>query len=148
MKRNEILELNGVEYTLELNRDSALAIEKRVNLKEVEKIINTEREIEYIDEIPLDEDPFADNELEKLEEDANNKINALKKAVQVAFYIWLYPEHKMNINQVKELLEPEFEDDKKMKDLFMIFKDCMEKCSNITSEYRNNSKNLKALNNK
>ena len=33
MKRNEIIELNGVEYTLELNRDSFLQIDKICNIK-------------------------------------------------------------------------------------------------------------------
>ena len=33
MKKNEILELNGKEYTLELNRESAINIEKYTNLQ-------------------------------------------------------------------------------------------------------------------
>ena len=38
MKRNEIIELNGVEYTLELNRDSFIQIDKICNVKKWKSI--------------------------------------------------------------------------------------------------------------
>jgi len=39
MKKNEIIELNGKEYTLELNRDSFLQIDKICNVKNSMEII-------------------------------------------------------------------------------------------------------------
>ena len=39
MKKNEIIELNGVEYTLELNRDIFLKIDKLCNIQKSMNII-------------------------------------------------------------------------------------------------------------
>ena len=105
MKRNETIELNGAEYTLELNRDSAVKIEERTNLS---KVVENAREslIEYIDEIDDNEDPFADdttldNIIEKMEEKEKN----LQKVISVAFYIWLYPNHHLKYSKVKESIK-------------------------------------------
>ena len=50
MKRNEIIELNGVEYTLELNRESFLQIDKICNVKKSMEIIQRGL-YEYVEEI-------------------------------------------------------------------------------------------------
>ena len=50
MKKNEIIELNGVEYTLELNRDSFLQIDKICNVQKSMEIIQKGL-YEYVDEI-------------------------------------------------------------------------------------------------
>ena len=68
MKRNEIIELNGVEYTLELNRDSFLQIDKICNVQKSMEIIQKGL-YEYVDEIddnynPL-ENTISDEDLEK-----------------------------------------------------------------------------------
>ena len=40
MKLNEVIELNGKEYTVELNRESAVKIEQYVNMAEILEKIN------------------------------------------------------------------------------------------------------------
>ena len=40
MKKNEIIELNGKEYTLELNRDSFIKIDRLCNVEKSMEIIN------------------------------------------------------------------------------------------------------------
>ena len=66
MKRNEIIELNGVEYTLELNRESALKIEQYADLQKSMTLVQQSL-IEHIEEIRDDE--FGDcDETEGAEE--------------------------------------------------------------------------------
>ena len=60
MKLNEIIELNGKEYTVELNRESILKIDQYTNVKKAnekihETVLTDKSEIELKD----DEDPFA-----------------------------------------------------------------------------------------
>ena len=62
MKRNEIIKLNDVEYTLELNRESVVRIEQYTNYKRVYKDISKPL-FEYKNEIKENENPF-ENELE------------------------------------------------------------------------------------
>ena len=110
MKKNEIIELNGVEYTLELNRDSFLKIDQYSNVKKSMQIIQKDL-YEYIDEVDDNTDPFATEiDYEKVEEDAQNKLDTLYKIIERAYWIWLYPEHKLNITQIKEILKPYFEE--------------------------------------
>ena len=45
MKKNEIIELNGVEYTLELNRDSFLQIDKICDIKKSIEILKFQRKM-------------------------------------------------------------------------------------------------------
>ena len=104
MKKNEILELNGVEYTLELNRDSFLKIDQYSNLAESMQVVKKDA-YEYIDEVNDETDPFA----EELSDDLiaktiDNKINTLHKIIERAFWIWLYPNHKLPISKIQEIL--------------------------------------------
>lgn len=144
MKKNEIIELNGFEYTLELNRDSFLKIDQYSNVKKSMETIQKDL-YEYIDEIDDNTDPFAEEiDYDKLEEEANNKINTLHRILERAFWIWLYPEHKLNITEVKEILKPYFDDDDKFQFLCDKYGEYMQKCVEIRNEYNENQKNLKA----
>lgn len=148
MKKNEIIELNGFEYTLELNRDSFLKIDQYSNVKKSMETIRKDL-YEYIDEIDDNTDPFAEEiDYDKLEEDANNKLNTLHKIMERAYWIWLYPEHKLSISQVKEILNPYFKDEEKFKILCEKYGEFMQKCVEIRNEYNENQKNLKAQANK
>ena len=49
MKKNEIIELNGVEYTVELNRDSFVQIDRACNISKSMEIIG-KNFYKYIDE--------------------------------------------------------------------------------------------------
>lgn len=147
MKLNEIIELNGKEYTVELNRESILKIDQYTNVKKAsekfnENILVDKSEIELKD----DENPFAEEiSEEKLEKDAEEKENLIKKMLTRAFWIWLYPQEKLSISQVEEILEPYFEDDKKAKEISEIYEDLSKKSVDIRQQYLDERKNLKAL---
>ena len=147
MKRNEIIELNGVEYTLELNRSSFLQIDKICNvqksMEEIEKGL-----YDYIEEIDDNYNPL-ENEIteEEIEEKIEEKEKTLHKLVENSFFIWLYPNHKLPISQVKQLLAPYFEDEKKVNWLAEKLGQYLQECVEIREEY-NKEKNLKAQINK
>ena len=148
MKKNEIIELNDFEYTLELNRDSFLKIEQFSNLQKSMKKINEEL-IEHIDEIDDNTDPFAtevnDEEIEKRIEE---KLNTLYKVIERAFWIWLYPNHKLPISEVKQILTPYFEDEEKFEYISEKYGEFLQKCVEIRNNYLEEQKNLKAQANK
>jgi hypothetical protein len=148
MKKNEIIELNGIEYTLELNRDSFLKIEQFSDLQKSMKKINEEL-IEHIDEIDDNTDPFAtevnDEEIEKRIEE---KLNTLYKVIERAFWIWLYPNHKLPISEVKQILKPYFDDEEKFEYISEKYGECLQKCVEIRNDYLEEQKNLKAQANK
>lgn len=148
MKRNEIIELNGVEYTLELNRDSFLKIDQYSN---IQKSMNTVRKdlYEHIDEIDDDTDPFAETiSDEQIEQAMNEKIETLQKLLERAYWIWLYPNHKLSISQVKEILKPYYENDKKFEWISEKYGQYMQACVEIKNEHLEQLKNLKAQANK
>lgn len=148
MKRNEIIELNGVEYTLELNRDSFLKIDQYSNLK---KSMNTVKKdlYEHIEEIDDDTDPFAETiSDEQIEEAVNEKMETLCRLLERAYWIWLYPNHKLSISQVKEILKPYYEDDDKFKWISEKYGEYLQACVEIKNEYSEQQKNLKAQANK
>ena len=148
MKRNEIIELNGVEYTLELNRDSFLQIDKICNVQKSMEVIQKGL-YDYVDEIddnynPL-ENTISDDDLEK---EIQEKEDVLHKIVERSFFIWMYPNHKLTISQVKEILAPYFEDEKKVEWLGEKLGQYLQECVEIREEYNNERKNLKAQTNK
>lgn len=150
MKKNEIIELNGVEYTLELNRESFLQIDKLCN---IEKSMNIMQKglYEYMDEVELDDD-FNIEALEIDEDEIDREIelknNTLNKIVERAFLIWLYPNHHLKPSEVKEILRPYFEDEKKSEMLFSKYGEYLRECVEIRESYNNERKNLKAQINK
>lgn len=148
MKKNEIIELNGKEYTLELNRQSAIKIEQYTNLQEA-MVEMQEPLINHIEEIKENEDPFAEEiDFEEYNRKAEEKLEILKRVITRAFWIWLYPENKLNIDEVKELIEPYFEDDKKIKFISENYGKFLAESTEINQKYLEEQKNLKALANK
>jgi len=144
MKKNEIIELNGVEYTLELNRDSFLQIDKICNVQKSMEIIQKGL-YEYVDEIddnynPL-ENVISDDDIEK---EVQEKENTLHKIIERSFFIWMYPNHKLTISQVKELLKPYFDDEEKAEWLGEKLGQYLQECVEIREEYNQQRKNLKA----
>lgn len=154
MKRNEIIELNGKEYTLELNRDSFIKIDKLCNISKSLEIINRNF-YEYMDEIELSDDynPLEDSSMEDLnEENLENEVNlketTLHRLIERSMYLWLYPNHQLNISQVKELLQPYFEDEDKAEWLGTKVGQLLQECREVRESYVNEQKNLQALANK
>ena len=148
MKKNEIIELNGEEYTLELNRDSFLQIDKICNVQKAFEIINRGL-YEYVDEIDDDYNPLesipTDEELEK---EVELKEIQLHNLIERAFMIWLYPNHKLPISKVKELLKPYFDDETKANWIGQKVGEYLKECVAIRENYNEERKNLKALANK
>jgi len=113
MKRNEIIELNGQEYTLELNRESFVAIDQHCNINKSMEIIQRSL-YDYKEEVEDDYDPFAsipsDEEIEK---EVLLKEETLDKIIVRSFHVWLYPNYKLSLTQVRELVKPYLEDKEK-----------------------------------
>lgn len=148
MKRNEIIELNGVEYTLELNRESFLQIDKICNVQKSMQIIQRGL-YDYVDEIDDNYNPFEDITTdEDIEKEVELKENTLYKIVERSFFIWLYPNHKLTISQVKEIVKPYLEDEEKALWIGERLGEYLQKCVEIREEYNQERKNLKALANK
>ena len=76
------------------------------------------------------------------------KEDTLYKIVERSFFIWLYPNHKLPISQVKEILKPYLEDDKKAEWLGEKLGEYLQKCIEIRQEDVKEQKNLKAQINK
>jgi len=147
MKLNETIELNGKEYTVELNRESILKIDQYTNFKSAdEKLNKSVLKDKSEKEISDDEDPFAEPiSEEKLEKEAEARTETIKKMIIRAFWIWLYPQEKLSISQVEDILTPYFEDDEKAEEISKMYEDLSEKSIDIRKQYLDERKNLKAL---
>ena len=147
MKLNEVIELNGKEYTVELNRESILKIEQYTNLRQSSQEINKSAfEDKSKKEISDDENPFAEEISEdELEKSATSKEELIKKVMTRAFWIWLYPQEKLSISQVEEILNPYYGSEEKAKELSDIYMQLTEKSVDIRQKYLDERKNLKAL---
>ncbi|MBR5303443.1 MAG: hypothetical protein IKU37_01285 [Candidatus Gastranaerophilales bacterium] len=150
MKKNEIIELNGQEYTLELNRDSFIQIDRLCNIQKSMDIVQRGL-YEYMDEEELD-DNFDINSLsideEKMEQEVELKEKTLHKIIERAFLIWLNPNHHLKPSEVKEILKPYFEDEDKADFLARKYMEYLQECIEIRESYNEEQKNLKAQANK
>lgn len=148
MKKNEIIELNGIEYTLELNRDTFLKIDQYSNIQKSMAIIQ-KNVYDYVEDINDNTDPFAEKlDDETIENVMKEKLDTLHKIIERAFWLWLYPNHKLNITQIREILKPYFDDDKKFEWISEKYGEYLQKCIGIRNEYVEQQKNLKAQANK
>ena len=134
MKKNEKIELNGVEYTLELNRDSFLKIDQYSNIQKSMEIVQKDL-YEHIDEIDDNTDPFATNiSDEDIEKMVDEKLNTLHKIIERAFWIWMYPNHKLVISKVQEILKPYYDDEEKFKYISEKYGEYIQKCVEIRND--------------
>ena len=148
MKRNEIIELNGVEYTLELNRESFLQIDKICNVQKSMDIINRGL-YEYVDDIDDDYNPLEHSISDEIiEKDIEQKEQTLHKMVERAFFIWLYPNHRLTISQVKEIVKPYLEDEEKSQFIGERLGYFLQESISMRESHIQELKNLKAQTNK
>lgn len=148
MKRNEIIEINGVEYTLELNRESFLQIDKICNVQKSMAILQRGL-YDFVEEIDDNYNPFENTPSdEEIEEEVKLKEKTLYNLAERAFFIWLYPNHKLTITQVKELLKPVLDDEEKAEMIGQKLGEYLQACVSIRQEYNEERKNLKAQANK
>lgn len=147
MKLNEIIELDGKEYKVELNRESALKISQYVDMDKLEQKMN---EVLYEDksqeEIKDGENPFED---EKTFDDALNlaqeQEHMMVDAYSRAFWIWLYPCEKLDFSKVQKMIEKSLQDTDKASYLTDKFVDFINKSIEVRTQYIEEQKNLKAL---
>lgn len=148
MKKNEIIELNGVEYTLELNRNSFLQIDKICNVQKSMELIQKGL-YDYVEEIDDNYNPLEDEiSDEDLEAEVAAKEKTLHKIIERSFFIWMYPNHKLTISQVKEIIKPYLEDEEKAAWIGEKLGKYLQECVEIRQEYNEERKNLKAQINK
>lgn len=148
MKRNEIIELNGVEYTLELNRDSFLQIDKICNVQKSMEIIQRGL-YDYVDEIDDNYNPFENNvSQEEIDKEVELKEKTLKKIVENSFFIWLYPNYKFPISKVREIVSPYLEDKEKGQFIGEKLGQYLQGCIEMKQQEVEERKNLKAQINK
>lgn len=130
--------IDGTEYILSLNRKGVEAVEKYTKIsgrkKELEQ---TKKRVEYVDEIKIGDNPFEEID-DSLEERVNENLEMIKRIL----WICLWDNHKLNIEEVRELLIKVIDEDK------------LEELNNNISKLvegvnkqmgGNNLKNLKAL---
>lgn len=138
---HETITVGGEEYILTLNRKGIEAIEKYTRLKDKADGIREFAQkglIEHVDEISLDEDPFAD-----VQDNAEEKMNEVLELIKRVLWICLWDTHHLNIEQVRELIV-KIIDENKLDEL----NDKIEKLvQNATKEQTSGDylKNMKAL---
>lgn len=148
MKKNEVIELNGVEYTLELNRDSIAQIDQICNIDKSMEIISR-GVYDYLEDIDDDYNPLEDGvNGEKIDKELQIKEETLDKMAEKSFFIWLYPNHRLKISEVKEILRPYLKDPEKAEWIGEKLGEYIRKSMEIRDEYNKQQKNLKALANK
>lgn len=106
MELLENITLNEVEYTLTLNRESAIHIERYAKVQE--SLLEVSKPtVEYVDrEILKGENPFEKPiDEDKLLEEVNEKEELLVKTIAKSFWIWLYPKHKLDYEEVYSIIK-------------------------------------------
>ena len=148
MKKNDIIELNGKEYTVELNRQSYIAIDKYSNITKT--AANIAQDIyTYVDNVDVEQNPFSDlPSIEETLDKVDEKFELLKKLYVRAFWVWLYPNHKLNIDEVKTLLNDYFDDDAKFEYISEKYSLFIEESIKMKNDAEQEIKNLKAQANK
>lgn len=139
----EVIEIDGVEYTLFLNRVGMIAIEKYIakeqkQLEELQNLANGVNNGETL-EINDDVDPLAG--LEDISDVEGIKTNIYKKM----FWVMLSTTHKLSYSVACELYDKAVETYGNQVDLLLdqIVQDT--NINKVTKEENKNVKNLKAL---
>lgn len=137
----ELLEVGGKVYTLTLTRKGITAIEKYTNLskKKDELKKNEQNQTKYVDVIKENEDPFADLNDEEQEKKIDESLELMKRVL----WICLWDSHKMNIEEVRELLVRIIEENK-YEELNNVIEKLVANINKQPSEYLKNMKALKA----
>lgn len=145
MELNEIIILNDKEYTLTLNRESAIHIERYAKIKEVMQEI-AKPTIEYINrDIEKGENPFATQiDEDKLLEEVDKKEELLIQTISKAFWIWLYPVHKLEYEEIYSIIKDYMQDDENIEFISEKYAEYLEKSASIRQKFVEEQKNMKA----
>lgn len=145
MELNENIILNDKEYTLTLNRESAVHIERYARVQESMSFVS-KPSIDYVNrEIKEGENPFENPiDEDKLLEEVNQKEELLTKTIAKAFWVWLYPKHKIEYNDVYLIIKDYLQDEVKSDFIGTKYAEYLEKSANIRSEFVEEQKKMKA----
>ncbi len=138
----EIIEINGKEYTLFINRTGIVAWEKFCK-KERELAETIDKKYESLtgnDEVEITKDTNPFEGLEEYDEDEN----IISKMFRKLYWIMLYTEHKFSIDEVNELYNQAI-DEYGEEQLIMLGKQMIEDANTNLINKTQNLKNLKAL---
>ena len=70
------------------------------------------------------------------------------RLIERSMFLWLYPNHKLTITEVKELVRPYLEDSNKAEWLSEKIGGYLQECVELRETYSQEQKNLEALANK
>ena len=140
----EIIEIDGQEYTLFLNREGIVAWEKfcKKEQKEVEKLQEKYKNIVGDETVSITEDT---NPFEGIE-DIDNDAETISIMYERLYWIMLYPEHKFTPTQAKELYDKAV--DEYGEEQMILLGNQMIEEANKDSVNKKNLKNLAALKSK
>lgn len=104
----EIIEIDGKEYTLFLNREGIVAWEKysKKDRENIEKLNAKYKGMLNGEDIQNDTDPFAGIDIETMESDSSYVTASYIKL----YWVMLYTTHKFNITEVSELYNKAIEE--------------------------------------
>ena len=140
----EIIEIDGQEYTLFLNREGIVAWEKfcKKEQKEVEKLQEKYKNIVGDETVSITEDT---NQFEGIE-DIDNNAETISIMYERLYWIMLYTEHKFTPTQAKELYDKAV--DEYGEEQIILLGNQMIEEANKDSVNKKNLKNLAALKSK
>lgn len=149
MEKIEIVELNGKEYEIVLNRDSFSRIDRVCNINKT-MYLGNKPSYEYLNEISDDYNPMEDISMEKILDQEQERLEALKKLISMTFFILLYPKNQLKPSEVQKLIEPYFETEEKMNKISTKVGELLQKCVEMKDDALKEfeEKNLKAQINK
>ena len=141
LSNQELIEVGGKVYTLTLTRKGITAIEKYTNIsKKKEEFEKIEKfKVEYVEEIKENENPFEDLEMDEQEKKIDESLELMKRVL----WICLWESHKLNIEQVRELLI-QIIDEEKYDELNGKIESLVANINKQPSDYLKNMKALKA----
>ena len=131
------IEVDGKEYIMSLSRKGIEAIEKYTRVSEKKDKFAKKIEIEHVDVISENENPFAGLDDNSLEEKADETMETLKRVL----WICLWDNHQMNIEATRELMVKIIDENKREE----LSEKIEELIKNVTKEPNQFLKNTKAL---
>lgn len=133
MEKIEIVELNGKNYELVLNRESFVRIDRICNINETMRM-GSKPSYELLDNIADDYNPMEDITMDTVFETEMNRLNALKKMIKMTFFVLLYPKNQLKISEVDELIEPYFENNEKIEKISTKVGELLQQCTELKDD--------------
>lgn len=133
------IEVDGKEYIMSLSRKGLEAIEKYTRVSEKKDKFAKKIEIEHVDVISENENPFAGLDDNSLEEKADETMETLKRVL----WICLWDNHQMNIEATRELMV-KIIDENKLEELSEKIEELIKNVTKEPNQFLKNTKALKA----